>query len=117
MLTGVELRDTERCLQACVKLWQRIKTKYIVLKLSDRGSFIYDGTFCEFVPSYNVTAQDTTGAGDAFTASLTLEYLRSKNIIKACKYANAVGALTVSKLGVVESLPDRRRVERFMVSQ
>ena len=116
-LTGIEPRDTDSCLRACTKLSELVTSKFYVLKISDRGSFIYDGKYCEYVPSYDVTAVDTTAAGDAFTAALTLEYLRSRNIVRACKYANIAGALAVTKRGAVNSLPTYKEVEAFRVKR
>jgi ribokinase len=66
------------------------------------------------IPSYNVTAVDTTAAGDAFTAAMTYEYLRSGDIKSACRYANAVGALTVTKKGALPSLPTEEQVIAFI---
>ena len=53
-------------------------------------------------------------AGDAFTAALTLEYMNSGDIVKAVRYANAVGTIVVSKAGASTSLPTADEVEEFM---
>ena len=116
-LAKVDLRDTNACLEACIKISAMVKTKYIVLKLSNRGCFIYDGKYCDYLPSYEVKAVDTTAAGDAFTAALTVEYMRCGNIKRACKYANAVGALTVTKLGAMTSLPTSAEVAKFIADK
>ena len=49
-----------------------------------------------------------------FTAALTLEYLNTRDIVKAVKYANTVGAMVVSKAGASTSLPTAAQVEEFM---
>ena len=56
----------------------------------------------------------TTAAGDAFTAALTLEYLRSGDIERATKFGNIAGAITVSRAGAYTSLPDAGEVEEFI---
>ena len=64
-----------------------------------------------------MNAVDTTAAGDAFTAALTLEYLRSGDIVRAGTYANIVGALAVSKKGALPSLPTDAMVNKFIAEK
>lgn len=116
-ITGINPADAETCLQACMRLQNMTKAKYIVLKLSDRGCCSYDGKSFEYYNSHYVHAVDTTAAGDAFTAALTVEYLQTKNLMTACKYANIVGALAVTKFGAMSSLPTTKEVEDFVVAK
>ena len=112
--TGIRPTDAESYIRICLDLYSRMKVQYIVLKLGARGCYVYDGHFGEAVPSYSVNAADTTAAGDSFTAALTYEFLRSGNIRSACRYANAVGALTVTKRGALPSLPTEKEVLEFI---
>lgn len=113
--TGIQPVDMNSYLHACMKLYNRMNVKYVVLKLGERGCYIYDGKYCEFIQPYPVIAIDTTAAGDAFTAALTYKYLSSGGDIKlACKYANAVGALTVTAKGAISSLPNKTELAEFM---
>lgn len=113
--TGIYPSDVGKCLKACMALEQKISAKYIVLKLGERGCFLYDGKFYNFITAFEVDSViDRKGAGDAFTAALTIEYMRSKNIKQACDYANAVGALTVTKEGTSPAIPTMTEVEKFM---
>ncbi|MCL1859726.1 MAG: ribokinase [Oscillospiraceae bacterium] len=116
-ITGINPANAEMCLQACMRLQSMTKAKYIVLKLSDRGCCSFDGKNFEYYNSYYVNPVDTTAAGDAFTAALTVEFLRTKNIMTACKYANIVGALTVTKFGAMSSLPTTKEVDDFIVAK
>ena len=113
-ITGISPNNADMCLQACMRLSSMTKAQNIVLKLSDRGCCFYDGKNFEYLPAHYVRAVDTTAAGDAFTAALALEYLKSKNLSKACKYANAVGALTVTKFGAMSSLPTAAELNAFV---
>lgn len=112
--TGVQPTTVESCLRACMVLTRKVKAKYYVLKLGGRGAFVYDGTYCKFLPGYEVRVVDTTAAGDAFTAALTLEYMRSGDIMRAVEYANVVGALTVAKAGASMSIPSAKNVHDFV---
>jgi len=112
--TGISPTNAENYIRICLDLYSRLDVKYIVLKLGEKGCYLYDGHLGEAFPSYHVNAVDTTAAGDSFTAALTYEYLRSGNIRSACMYANAVGALTVTKNGAIPSLPKEKEVIEFI---
>lgn len=114
VLTGIRPNTPDDCLRAAIKLSSKVDIKYVVLKLGERGAFIYDGKYCDIVEGYEVNAVDTTAAGDAFTAALAVEYLRTGDIYTAVKYGNAVGALTTTKVGALNSLPREAEVRKFM---
>lgn len=116
IFTGICPDSEQTCLACAEALTKRIKSAYIVLKLGSRGAYLYDtdkkaGTI---LPSLPVKAVDTTAAGDAFTAALTLHYLQTGDMTAAVRYANAVGALTVSRAGASSSLPTKDEVESFL---
>lgn len=112
--TGIRPDSHNEYVHAVMKLAETVESDYYVLKLGGRGCYISDGKFSEILPAYNVEVVDTTAAGDAFTAAMTVEYIRTGDIIKACRYANAVGALTVSKRGSSASIPSDAEARRFM---
>ena len=113
-LTGIFPNDSANCLKAANELLKRVESKYVVIKLGGRGAYIHDGKYSQLIPAIETEVVDTTAAGDAFTAALTLEYLNTRDIVKAVKYANAVGAMVVSKAGASTSLPTAEQVEEFM---
>lgn len=114
--TGIKPDTTDKCLKACMALANRIEAKVFVLKLGDRGSYVYDGTYFHVMPAYSVEAVDTTAAGDVFTAAFTLEYLRSdKNHKRAAAYANMAGALCVTKEGAFGSVPEHKDIREFVL--
>jgi ribokinase len=86
----------------------------VVLKLGERGCYVYDGKFCDLISPYEVNAVDTTAAGDVFTAALTAEYLRTNDILTSARFANAAGALAVSKMGAIASIPTLDEVKALM---
>ena len=116
-MTGINPTNAETCLQACIKLNSMIKAKNIVIKLSDRGCFLYDGKYHEMITANNVKAVDTTAAGDAFTAALAVEYLKTKKLSHSCKYANVAGALAVTQFGAMSSLPTGNQIETFIAAR
>lgn len=117
IFTGIRPSNADQCLRAAITLSHRVKAKYYVLKLGDRGCYVYDGKYYYCLPAYDTRVVDTTAAGDSFTAALTLEYLRSGDIVRAGKYANAVGAIAVSIEGALPSIPTEHAVEAFLAAR
>ena len=116
--TGILPNSMETALRACIALSKRVKSKYIVIKQGQRGAFLYDGKRYSTFPAVRVDKTvDTTAAGDAFTAALTLEYLRCGDIREAVKYANVAGALTVTRPGASVSIPTEEEIRGFIASQ
>lgn len=113
-LTGISPNNSENCLRAATVLMRKVQTKYVVIKLGGRGAYLHDGKYSLLLPAHESEVVDTTAAGDAFTSAMTLEYLRSGDIVRAVKYANVVGAIVVSKLGASSSLPTEAQVEEFI---
>ena len=103
--TGIEPTNGEGCLRAAIRLSSIVKAKYIVLKLGNRGSYIYDGKYYHFIPTVPVTVMDTTGAGDIFTAALTHFCLDGKDIEEAAYLANCAASISVSREGAYASIP------------
>ena len=112
--TGISPATEEDCLRAAIRLSSKVRARYIVIKLGDRGSFIYDGQEYYIIPAEKVRAVDTTGAGDVFTAVLSYVYLRNGNIISAAKYATCAAALTVMKEGAYPSIPTKEEVLEYI---
>ena len=116
--TGIRPLGTDSALRACLTLAKKVKAKYIVIKQGDRGACYYDGRHFITIPSVRLgKAIDTTAAGDAFTAGLTMEYLRTGNIKNAVKFGTAAGAITVTRKGASASIPTEEEVRAVISSQ
>ena len=116
ILTGITPNSSENCLRACVALMNRVPCKHVVLKLGDRGCFVYDGLHCHHIAPMDVgEAVDTTAAGDAFTAAMAVRYMENGgNILDACEFANAVGGYVVTKPGAIPSIPTISELKEFI---
>lgn len=105
VLTGIRPNNLENCLRASIALCNKVDIKYVVLKLGGRGCYVYDGKYSHLISPCEVPVVDTTAAGDVFTAALVSEYLRTGEILPSARFANAAGALAVSKKGAIASIP------------
>lgn len=87
--------------------------KNVVVTLGEKGSYYLGDGELE-VESFKIEAVDTTAAGDSFNGALAVALGEGKSIEEALKYANAVGALTTTKIGAQVSLPYKEEVKEFL---
>jgi ribokinase len=88
--------------------------KTVILTLGARGAFVAADGFRRIVPGFRVRAVDTTAAGDAFTACLTVSLAEGRPMPKAIGRANAAGALACLVVGAQPSMPTAAEVEAFL---
>ena len=113
VFTGITPNSEENCLRAAIKLSTLVNARYILLKLGDRGAFLYDGRQYYTFPAEKTEVVDTTAAGDVFTAALTYWYLEKGNILKAADFAGCAAAVSVSRAGASTSVPTLSEVIAF----
>ncbi len=113
VFTGITPNSEENCLRAAIRLSTLVNARYILLKLGDRGAFLYDGKQYYTFPAEKTEVVDTTAAGDVFTAALTYWYLEKGNILKAADFAGCAAAVSVSRAGASTSVPTLSEVIAF----
>ncbi|MEM2741748.1 MAG: carbohydrate kinase family protein, partial [Nitrososphaeria archaeon] len=65
------------------------------------------------VNTIDVNVEDPTGAGDVFGAAFLTEYLRSKNVETAVKFANIAAGLKIRYRGP-EGFPTIKDIEKLL---
>ena len=91
--------------------------KLVVLKQGAAGCTMYAGDTIMPVSGYDVEEIDPTGAGDSFSAGITVGLLEEMSLHDLGRFANAVGALAVTKKGPMEGAPTRDQVRELMAQQ
>jgi ribokinase len=81
---------------------------------SSGAALVQGGEEVARVSSLRVEAVDTTGAGDAFTAALTLALVEGQSLAEALRFACAAGAAATQRSGAQPSLPTRDEVRRIL---
>ncbi|MDQ0246465.1 ribokinase [Bacillus fengqiuensis] len=76
-----------------------------------KGVRYYDGEKEVLVPSYEVEAVDTTGAGDTFNAAFAVALAEGKSFQESLQLANRAASLSVTKFGAQGGMPTREEVE------
>ena len=110
MFTGAS-SDEEGCQQ-----WAA-QGKLVVLKQGAEGCTIYWGSDTWQIPGFQVEEVDPTGAGDSFCAGITAGLLEGMGLKDLGRFANAVGALAITKKGPMEGAPTRAQARAFMAEQ
>ncbi|MES1040689.1 ribokinase [Peribacillus simplex] len=76
------------------------------------GVRYFDGNEERVVPSFEVEAVDTTGAGDTFNAAFAVAVAEGKSFDECLLFANRAASISVTKLGAQGGMPQRIEVER-----
>lgn len=85
-----------------------------VITLGGRGSMIVTDAETEMVPPEPVEAVDTTGAGDVFNAALAVRLAQGSPLRDAAYYAARASGWSVSRRGVLQSIPTREQLETLV---
>ena len=99
------------------ELIRRFPSVTIVLTLGKDGSVYARGTERIRQKAFNVTAVDTTAAGDTFTGYLLAGLLMKNDPALAMQYASAGSAIAVTRLGAAPSIPGKDEVLAFLSEQ
>lgn len=86
----------------------------VVVTLGEQGARWIKRSGTAAIPAFTADAIDRTGAGDAFTAALGVALSESKGLEEAIVFANACGALCVTRPGAAVSMPHRHEVEALL---
>ncbi len=112
-LTNVKVVDQQTAIQASQQLLGK-GVKTVISKLGKNGVVICEREKAEWIKGYNVHSIDTTGAGDAFAGAFASKLVAGNDVQTSVRYANAVGALTVTKKGAQSAMPNDKEVQSFI---
>lgn len=127
LLSGqTTLRQTPESLGEAARALLAKGPSLVIITLGPHGSYFETAAGGGLVPGFRVETVDATGCGDAFIAGLLARLTinrdwRSRITTPALnhhlRFANAVGALTSLKQGVIPALPDAEQVDAFLKQQ
>lgn len=116
----LEFITRESDLEKGTKILENMGIGLIFVTLGPKGTFYRHRGVTGKLYTYNVNVLDTTGAGDAFLAGILyklrdkaqreLQSLRKDEIEEMADFANAMGALTASRLGAIPAVPSMEEI-------
>ena len=116
LLTGQPV-DTPDQVEAAGRALLAMGVESVVLTLGSRGALVLEASgAASRLASHSVDVVDTTAAGDAFVAGLSVRLAEGASLAEAAVFGNGSGALAVSRMGAQPSLPTREEVQRLVGS-
>lgn len=85
----------------------------MILTSGDKGVFYCEENRIINIPAMNVKVQDTTGAGDTFIGAFVYALAKDIDFEKAVKFANTAAAISVTKMGAQNGMPDLKQFENY----
>ena len=92
-------------------------TEAVALKRGPRGVSILTRDGRLDVPGFPVEVLNTVGAGDAFASGLIRSRLRGLDWWASARFANACGAIVVTRHGCASAFPTEDEVETFVAAR
>jgi sugar/nucleoside kinase (ribokinase family) len=87
----------------------------VVAKLGPGGAVMANRDGVLESPAFPVEVVDTTGAGDSFDAGFIYKYIvEGRPKAEALRFANACGAVAVTRVGGASAVPSAAEVEAFL---
>jgi ribokinase len=117
VLAQTELRDTDDVASflAAARSLQAGRGQIICVTLGKRGVLALVNGEPLTVPGRDVTAVDTTGAGDCFVGALAAQLAQATPLRTALGYANAAASICVQRMGAAPSMPTAVEVAAIIV--
>lgn len=113
LLTGMEVTDAASAKEAC-KWFCDHGVGTAIVTLGEQGSVVMGDGVAEHTPATKVEAADTTGAGDVYSGALMAALARRMSLGEAVEFASHAAALSVTRMGVVEAIPELDEVAEFL---
>jgi ribokinase len=113
IISQMDVKDDSSAIEAARALMdQGVGT--VVHKSGGKGAYLITNKDAELVPGFKVSVVDTTAAGDSFNAGLAVSLAKSNDLRESIRYANAVGAMSVTKMGAQSAMPTEAELKAFM---
>ena len=112
-LAGIPIGDMDSARGAGRRLLER-GAATVIVTLGGEGALVCQRDRIVHFPAFPVTVVDTTAAGDAFNGALAVGLAAGGTLEEAVPLAAATAALTCTRRGAQDSLPESADVERFL---
>lgn len=89
----------------------------VIATLGHKGCYLRNAEESRYFPAADFTPVDTTGAADAFAATLAVYLSLGHNLVTAIRYATYAAGYSITRRGVPPSLIDRELLELGMTTE
>ena len=112
MITGVRVCDIASAEQAAYKL-HHLGVPNIVITMGQKGAYLHTSQIAELIPAPQITAIDTTAAGDCFNGAIAIALSEGLELDSAVSFACKAASISVTRMGAQSSLPSRKQVNEI----
>ncbi len=109
LLTGLPVESDAQAEKAAYQLLDR-GVKTVILTLGERGAMIVNQQGSRRIETQQVSAIDSTGAGDAFVGSLATFLAQGIGLDEGVKKACTIATMSVQKRGTQTSFPSANEI-------
>jgi 5-dehydro-2-deoxygluconokinase len=105
---------------AALRRLRELSAATLVVKRGPHGCVVFDGVISDRLddgvqgPGFAIEVFNVLGAGDAFMAGFLRGWLRGEPLSRCCEWANACGALVVSRHGCAPAMPSWIELQHFL---
>ncbi len=105
---------------AALRRLRELTTGTLVVKRGPMGCVVFDGAIPDSIekglqgPGFPVDVYNVLGAGDAFMSGFLRGWIRDEPLTRCCAYANACGALVVSRHGCAPAMASWEELQFFL---
>ena len=109
VLTGIRVSDLTSTEKAAERLAvQGIQN--IVITLGAKGAYLHSKDHKILIPAPEISAVDSTGAGDCFNGALAVALSENLKLDEAVSFAVQAAAISVTRMGAQASMPFRSEI-------
>ncbi len=106
---------------AALRRLRELSTATLVVKRGPMGCVVFEGAIPDDInkglqgPGFPVDVYNVLGAGDAFMSGFLRGWIRDEPLTRCCAYANACGALVVSRHGCAPAMASWEELQFFLL--
>lgn len=116
LLTGIKEINSET-IPLMAQALHDTGVKTVIITLGKKGVYLLDREFRGLIPGYNVSAVDTTAAGDIFNGALACALAENRPVMEAVDFAQRAAAISVTRMGAQPSAPQLVEITGYEFNQ
>lgn len=113
MLTDMRVLSREAAFVSAQKL-RKLGFTFAIVTLGERGACLVSEHERLHIPAIEVSAVDTTAAGDCFCGALAAALIERRSLAAALQFANVAASLCVQRTGAQPSIPHLAEINEAM---
>lgn len=104
MLSGIKVTDEQTAWLAARAIGDK-GIADVVITLGRDGAFVKDNDEYTMIPTCNVEAVDTTGAGDVFCGAFSVCLAKGQSLKECAEFANTAASIAITRIGAQSAIP------------